>query len=167
VGHAAALVCPDHPIPDLYKVDQQFEVVQFVAPESLAADDPDTTVLDADDVPEMLALTALTEPGPFRPRTIELGTYIGLRHEGALIAMAGERFRPPGYVEISAVCTDPAYRGRGLATRLIRAVAAGIQRTGNRPFLHASATNTNAIRLYETLGFTLTNTLTIAIIRPV
>ncbi|HEY0473759.1 MAG TPA: GNAT family N-acetyltransferase [Kribbella sp.] len=167
VGHTAALVCPDLPIPDLFKVDQQFEAVQLVAPESLAAADPDTTVLGADDVPEMLALTALTEPGPFRSRTIELGTYIGLRHEGALIAMAGERFRPPGYVEISAVCTDPAYRGKGLATRLIRAVAAGIRSTGNRAFLHADATNLNAIRLYETLGFTRTNTLKVAIIRPV
>jgi predicted GNAT family acetyltransferase len=80
--------------------------------------------------------------------------------------MGGQRFHPPGYVEISAVCTDPAYRGQGLATRLIRAIAAGIQRTGDRPFLHASATNTNAIRLYESLGFTVSNQMKVTLIQP-
>jgi ribosomal protein S18 acetylase RimI-like enzyme len=165
-GHTAALIRPDLPIPDSFKVDRRFDLVQFVAPESLGTDDPDSTELGPDDVAEMLALTALTEPGPFRSRTIEFGSYLGLRHDGDLIAMAGERFRPPGYVEISAVCTDPAHRGKGLATRLIRAVAAGIQRTGNRPFLHTSATNLSAIRLYETLGFTLTNTMKVTLIQP-
>jgi predicted GNAT family acetyltransferase len=84
-----------------------------------------------------------------------MGTYLGLRHEGALIAMAGERMRPPGWTEISAVCTDPAFRGRGLATRLIRAVAHGIRARGERAFLHAGVTNTGAIRLYESIGFEL------------
>jgi hypothetical protein len=69
--------------------------------------------------------------------------------------MAGERLRPPGWTEISAVCTDPGHRGQGLATRLVRAVAAGIRERGDTPFLHASATNTGAIRLYESIGFTL------------
>jgi ribosomal protein S18 acetylase RimI-like enzyme len=173
VGHTAALVRPDLPIPEIFKVDQQFDLVQLLAPESFAADDPDASPLGVeagplglDDVPEMLALTALTEPGPFRARTIECGPYLGLRRDGALIAMGGQRFHPPGYVEISAVCTDPAYRGQGLATRLIRAIAAGIQRAGDRPFLHASATNTNAIRLYESLGFTVSNQMKVTLIQP-
>lgn len=82
-------------------------------------------MLGPDDVPEILGLVDRAQPGPFRKRTIELGTYLGIRRDGELIAMAGERMRPPGWTEISAVCTDPAYRGQGLATRLIRAVAAG------------------------------------------
>ncbi len=86
-------------------------------------------------------------------RTVELGTYLGLRRDGKLIAMAGERLHPPGFTEISAVCTDAAFRGQGLATRLVRAVAAGIRRRGETPFMHAAATNTNAIRLYESIGF--------------
>jgi predicted GNAT family acetyltransferase len=106
-------------------------------------------------VPEILELIACTEPGPFLPRTIELGTYLGIRRDGILVAMAGERQHPPGWTEISAVCTHGAYRGRGLATRLVRAVAAGIRERGETPFLHAIATTTNAIRLYESIGFTL------------
>ncbi|MER6217012.1 MULTISPECIES: GNAT family N-acetyltransferase [unclassified Streptomyces] len=106
------------------------------------------------DVPEMLGLVALTQPGPFLPRTVDLGTYLGIRHRGRLIAMAGERLRPPGWTEISAVCTHPEHRGRGLATRLVRAVAAGIRERGEVPFLHTAESNTAAIRLYESIGFT-------------
>src|SRR5258708_2948754 len=71
--------------------------------------------LGARDVPEMLALVERTQPGPFAPRTIELGTYIGVRDGGDLVAMAGERLHPPGFTEISAGCTDASHRGRGLA----------------------------------------------------
>jgi ribosomal protein S18 acetylase RimI-like enzyme len=166
VGHTGALMRPELPIPDTFKVDRVFDLVQLVAPESFGAADPEAVVLGLDDVPEMLALTTLTEPGPFRSRTFEFGGYLGLRHDGDLIAMGGERFRPAGYVEISAVCTNPAYRGQGLASRLIRAVAARIERTGDRPFLHASATNTNAIRLYESLGFTISNRMNVTIVEP-
>jgi ribosomal protein S18 acetylase RimI-like enzyme len=165
-GHTVALMRPELPIPDVFKLDQQFDLVQLVAPESFGVEDPEAVVLGPDDVPEMLALTAITEPGPFRSRTIEFGTYLGLRRDGDLIAMAGERMRPPGYVEISAVCTDPAYRSQGLASRLIRAVAARIEQSGARPFLHTGATNTTAIRLYESLGFTITNRMKVTVIRP-
>ena len=95
-----------------------------------------------EDVPEMLDLVERTRPGPFLPRTIELGTYLGIRRDGALVAMAGERLHPPGWTEISAVCTDEAFRGQGLATRLVHAVAAGIRERGETPFLHAAADNT-------------------------
>ncbi|GAA0915113.1 GNAT family N-acetyltransferase [Virgisporangium aurantiacum] len=129
--------------------------VQLVDDRLVAADDPDAVVLGADDVPEMLDLVERTQPGPFLARTVELGTYLGIRRGGRLVAMAGERLHPPGWTEISAVCTDEAHRGQGLATRLVRAVAAGIRRRGETPFMHASATNTNAIRLYESIGFRL------------
>ncbi|MFD5746421.1 GNAT family N-acetyltransferase [Streptomyces sp. NPDC127033] len=105
------------------------------------------------DVPEILDLVERTRPGPFLARTVELGTYLGIRRGGALVAMAGERMHPPGWTEISAVCTDPEFRGRGLAARLVLAVADGIRARGETPFLHAAADNTGAVRLYESLGF--------------
>ncbi|WP_405981671.1 GNAT family N-acetyltransferase [Streptomyces sp. NBC_00158] len=116
---------------------------------------PEAVRLGPSDVEEMTALVKLTEPGPFLPRTVELGTYLGIRHEGRLVAMAGERMRPPGWTEISAVCTHPDFRGRGLAARLVRSVGAVIRDRGDLPFLHAAAGNTGAIRLYESMGFTL------------
>lgn len=120
--------------------------------------DPDGAVLHIvelgeADVPEMLDLVARTRPGPFWPDTHQLGRYVGIRERGRLVAMAGERLRPPGWTEISAVCTAPEARGRGLAARLVADVAAHVAARGERPFLHVSAQNTSAITLYERLGF--------------
>ncbi|MFI5716697.1 GNAT family N-acetyltransferase [Nocardia sp. NPDC051750] len=115
--------------------------------------DAEVIELGADSVPEMLDLVARTRPGPFWPRTHELGTYLGIREHGTLVAMAGERLRPPGWTEISAVCTAPEARGKGYAARLIRTLVARIAARGERPFLHAVETNTGAIALYEKLGF--------------
>jgi predicted GNAT family acetyltransferase len=136
-------------------VEFHLEGVQLVDDGLAAAPDPEAVRLGPADVPEMLALTERTRPGPFLPRTVEMGVYLGIRREGALVAMAGERLHPPGWTEISAVCTDDAHRGQGLGTRLILAVAHGIRERGETPFLHAAADNTNAIRLYEALGFRL------------
>ncbi|MFD5405831.1 GNAT family N-acetyltransferase [Streptomyces griseorubiginosus] len=141
------------------------EGVQLVDTALRAEPAPEAVRLGPDDVPEILDLVARTRPGPFLRRTIRLGTYLGIRDRGRLIALAGERLRPPGWTEISAVCTDPAHRGRGLATRLVRAVAAGIRERGDTPFLHAAADNTNAIRLYESLGFTLRRRSPILLVR--
>ncbi|MFI5685236.1 GNAT family N-acetyltransferase [Streptomyces sp. NPDC051636] len=142
-------------VPDGWEITFRIEGVQLVDDGLAAAPDAEAVRLGTADVPEMLDLVARTRPGPFLPRTIELGTYLGIRREGALIAMAGERLRPPGWTEISAVCTDPGFRGEGLASRLIRAVAHGIRERGELPFLHTGAGNTGAIRLYESLGFRL------------
>ncbi|MEQ3549351.1 GNAT family N-acetyltransferase [Pseudonocardia nematodicida] len=121
--------------------------------------DDEAVVLGPGDRAEMADLADRTRPGPWLARTAELGTFLGIRHDGRLIAMAGERLRfdaGPGARarEISAVCTDPEFRGKGLAGRLVRAVAAGMLARGERPLLHASAANTGAIRLYRALGFT-------------
>lgn len=119
------------------------------------APDPEAVVLGADDVPEMLALVERNRPGPFLPRTHELGRYVGIRREGRLIAMAGERLHPNGWTEISAVSTDPEYRRQGIASRLVLDIAFHIQERGDRALLHAAADNVNAIRAYEKLGFAL------------
>ncbi|MFF4503092.1 GNAT family N-acetyltransferase [Streptomyces sp. NPDC001401] len=140
--------------------------VQLVDTGLRAEPDPEAVRLGPDDVPEILDLVSRTEPGPYLPRTVEMGTYLGIRHHGRLIALAGERLHPPGWTEISAVCTDPDHRGRGLATRLVRAVAAGIKERGEQPFMHARATNANAIRLYESIGFTLRRRTVFSLVRP-
>lgn len=114
---------------------------------------PETVVLGADDVPAMLELTALTKPGPFFRRTHELGRYIGIREDGRLAAMAGERMRYDGFTEISAVCVHPDFRGRGYAQGLVRAMMGWIADRGDTPMLHVFDDNHGAIALYESLGF--------------
>ena len=152
-GEAVLFPALHAPPPPGWEVLGLGEGVQLVATALDAAPDEEAVPLGPADVPDMLSLARQTKPGPFLAKTIELGAYLGIRSEGRLVAMAGERMRPPGWSEISAVCTDPAWRGQGLASRLTRAVAAGIVARGETPFLHAIASNTTAIRLYEELGF--------------
>jgi ribosomal protein S18 acetylase RimI-like enzyme len=113
----------------------------------------DSRVLTSGDVPKMLELVELTQPGPFRSATIELGRYYGHFRDGRLVAMAGERLHPPGFTEISAVCTHPGVQGQGLATALTQLVATTILQQGNTPILHVAVSNEGARRVYEALGF--------------
>ncbi|MFD6418950.1 GNAT family N-acetyltransferase [Streptomyces sp. NPDC060194] len=142
-------------VPDGWRFVENLPGVQLVADGLDSAADPEAVRLTPDDVPEMLDLVRRTQPGPFLPRTIEMGAYWGLRRGGRLVAMAGERLSLPGHTELSAVCTDPDHRGEGLAARLVRHVAQGVRDRGEMPFLHAAARNEPAIRLYLALGFTL------------
>ncbi len=151
--------------PDDWEVVGQGEGVQMIAPGFEGDGDPDIVRLHRRDVPEILELIERTKPGPFLPRTIELGDYLGIRRDGELVARAGERLHPPGWTEISAVCTDTEFRGLGFATRLVRAVGAGIVARGDTPFLHASGLNVNAIRLYESLGFVVRRRLTFRLLQ--
>lgn len=105
------------------------------------------------DAAQMLALATLTKPGPFFARTHQLGSFIGVRVEGKLVAMAGERMRPDGFTEASGVCVHPDHRGKGYAARLLREVTARILTRGERAFLHSYADNAQAIGLYESLGY--------------
>ncbi|MFD2081217.1 FR47-like protein [Actinopolymorpha cephalotaxi] len=143
------------PPPDGWDVIQRLDGVQFVASGVAPGDGAEAVPLGAEDVPEMLDLVERTRPGPFRPRTVEFGGYLGIRRGGRLVAMAGTRMRVPGWTEISALCTDDAHRGQGLAGRLVRAVATQILAGGDRPFLHSVADNAGAVRLYAALGFEL------------
>jgi ribosomal protein S18 acetylase RimI-like enzyme len=117
------------------------------------------------DAPAMVALAKLTEPGPFRLRTLELGTFFGILDAGRLLAMAGKRLHIPGYVEVSGVCTHPDARGRGYARLLMSRVMEEIVREGKTPFLHSFASNYGAIRVYEGLGFTLRRTFELAVVK--
>lgn len=152
-------------VPEHWETVERAEGVQLVADTLLTRADPEAVRLTTADVPEMLDLVSRNKPGPFLPRTIELGAYWGIRRGGRLVAMAGERLRPPGHTEISAVCTDAGHRGEGLATRLVRHVADGIRDRGDVPFLHAAGDNENAIRLYLSIGFALRRRTLFAVVR--
>jgi len=115
--------------------------------------DVETTVLGASDIAEILALIELAKPGPFRSRTIELGTYLGIREGGRLVAMAGERTWVGDFRELSAVCTHPDAQGRGYAQALIGRVINRMLRAGQTPFLHVDTGNLRAIAIYRSLGF--------------
>jgi len=109
--------------------------------------------LGAADSSEMVALAALTKPGPFGPRTHELGNFFGIRDHGKLVAMAGERMKIPGLTEVSAVCTHPEHTGHGYAAVLMTRVMQGIVKRGEVPFLHVRGDNLRAIEIYKRLGF--------------
>ncbi len=171
---AAALIGPsgfagivhDGGPPDGWSEVRRFDVTQMIGCDATGEPDPEAVVLSAADMPELLELVATTDPGPFLERTIELGTYLGLRRDGALVAMAGERMHIDGWTEISAVCTLPAYRGQRLSSRLVRDLIARIRARDERPFLHVLTSNTPAIAVYETLGFTARRTATITVLAP-
>jgi GNAT superfamily N-acetyltransferase len=150
---AFVLVAPQLPPPEDWEIRMSVPGIQMLAQSVEAETDREAVPLGPSDVPDMLGLVAKTRPGPFLPRTIELGDYIGIRRDGTLVAMAGERLRLPGWTEVSAVCTDETVRGAGLASRLVRAVVAAIRDRGDEALLHVASTNTSAIRLYRALGF--------------
>ena len=115
------------------------------------------------DAQAMYDLARRTKPGPFEQRTHLLGDFIGIKHDGALVAMAGQRLRLPGFIEISAVCVAPEYRWLGMGAELMRHMCARIFEQGQLPFLHTYQSNTNAIQLYSHLGFELRAKMQIAV----
>lgn len=154
-GRAAAVLgaAPMDP-PAGVEVVLAAELLQMHAPEFRALPPSAPLVeLAASDAPAMLELVELTRPGPFARRTHEMGRYLGIREEGRLVAMAGERLRLAGFTEVSAVATHPEVRGRGYARMLVSAVGAGIVARGETPFLHVYPHNEPAIRAYAALGF--------------
>jgi ribosomal protein S18 acetylase RimI-like enzyme len=155
-GEFIVLVRPDRgPTPCDTSLVLDKPALQMVAARPMPGARPaDAEPLGAADAQEMIALAELTEPGPFRARTHELGQFWGIRREGRLVAMAGERMKLPGFTELSGVCVHPDWRGHGFARDLSAFVAGAIAARGETPFLHVFADNRAAIRLYEQLGFT-------------
>lgn len=152
-GKVATVEAAETPVPPGLVVAKQAMLAQMVAERPAPPEPIDYLDLGDVDAPEMVALATQTEPGPFVEATHRLGAFIGVRVDGRLVAMAGERMRAPGLTEVSAVCTHPDWRGRGLAGKLMRVVMARIVARGETPFLHSYATNAGAIALYEKLGF--------------
>jgi ribosomal protein S18 acetylase RimI-like enzyme len=153
-------------IPDGWDVEWAGAGHQMVATDEVADLDAPGSPLGPGDAGEMVDLVERTRPGPFGPRTVELGGYVGVRVDGRLVAMAGERLRLPGHAEVSAVCTDPAFRGRGLAAALTAQVARTIAGRGEIPILHVAHGNDGARRVYERLGFTTRATIHVQALRP-
>jgi predicted GNAT family acetyltransferase len=166
-GTAVLLQVGESPQPPHTTVETTALGVQMVA-KTLTPIEPAAPVerLTDADAPEMFALATLTKPGPFKSRTHELGGFWGIKEDGRLVAMAGERMKLDGFTEVSGVCTHPDVRGRGYAGLLSRTVATQILHRGETPILHAYASNAPAIGLYESLGFTLRCHVTVTVLSP-
>ena len=118
------------------------------------------------DAPALLDLVAVTEPGPFGSRTPLLGRYLGVRHGDRLVAMAGERLRVPGHVELSAICVHPEARGKGYGAALTQSLMRRVFADGEVPFLHVRPDNKVAVILYRRLGFETRRELVVLWRRP-
>ncbi len=141
--------------PDGIELVMRFDCLQMVAFDFRPAEvSDDADVLGLADAQEMQDLTLLTKPGPFGLRTPDMGHYVGVHTDGKLVAIAGERMKPAGFTEISAVCVHPDHLGRGHARRLMSIVGKRIVADGRVPFLNVLPENFGAIKLYESLGFT-------------
>ncbi|OCX53779.1 hypothetical protein BEL04_05700 [Mucilaginibacter sp. PPCGB 2223] len=149
----ATLTAKDIVIPAPWKLIRHIVILQMVFDGPVPAEKEQLTPLDIEHVPAMLALTKLTNPGPFTERTIEFGNYEGIFVNGELAAMAGQRTQPRPYIEVSAVCTHPDHHGKGYAGRLIKSQLQKINTLQCIPFLHVRADNDAAISVYKKSGF--------------
>ncbi|MDA9501373.1 GNAT family N-acetyltransferase [Bradyrhizobium sp. DASA03068] len=157
--------------PEPVEIPAGFKVLLAETGEQMIGSPADTSLRDAEivrlgaaDVPAMMALTELTKPGPFAARTHELGTFLGIRAHGELVAMTGERMKPGNFTEMTAVCVHPDHRGRGYAQALLAAVARQIEARGEIPFLHVFSNNTSAIALYQRQGMRIRRRLRVTVL---
>lgn len=174
---AASLIAPGElvcfvgiapPLPSGWRIEQLVPIAQMSCRSRLEnVDGPDVVELSRPHLADMLALTALVYPHYFRPRTIEMGRYLGIYDGNVLAAMAGERMHFDGHREISAVCAHPDYTGRGYARRLIAMLTNAILDGGELPFLHFSHENVRAKSLYERIGFSFRTDIPLLVVtRP-
>jgi predicted GNAT family acetyltransferase len=163
----AVLFTPDAvTAPDTFKVVLAETGEQMLGtPAETPASGVEIATLGADDVSAMMELTALTKPGPFGVRTHELGTFLGIRVDGQLAAMAGERMKPGNYTEITAVCVHPSHRGKGFGQMLLSAVSGQIVARGEIPFLHVFSNNASAIALYRRQGMKIRRRLHVTVLQ--
>jgi len=163
----AVLFTPDAVVvPDGFKILLAETGEQMIGvPAENAIGGVETVTLGAADVAEMIALTELTKPGPFSARTHQLGTFLGIRIDGKLVAMAGERMKPANYTEMTAVCVHPDHRGRGYGQVLLAAISRQIVARGEIPFLHVFTNNTSAIALYQRQGMEIRRRLHVTVLQ--
>jgi len=166
-GEIAGILLDAPPeLPSMWTLLEFAPLLQMIYTDcKLPASSPDFIELTAADAPEMASLATLTKPGPFARRTNELGDFIGIRRDGKLAAMAGERMRAPGYTEVSAICTHPDHLGHGYATGLTVEIMRRILARGETPFLHVRASNQRAIELYRRLGYVERHHFQFAVLR--
>lgn len=150
------------PLPAAFVLGDQFLATQFVCQQRTPVPESDVALLELTeaDVPDMLELAELTQPGPFAGGMVALRRFVGIRQDGKLVAMAGERMQMLGYTEVSGVCTHPDWRGKGYARLLTHVIAEGIWQRGDTPFLHIAPENEAARRVYERLHFVERRTMT-------
>jgi predicted GNAT family acetyltransferase len=169
LGGTAALFLTEAPRPPAgWTLLREEPIYQMVASREWVDDGTEAGAirrLTAADAAAMVELAEVTEPGPFRLRTMELGNFYGVVEGGRLLAMAGKRIHLPGYIEVSGVCTHPEARGRGYAQRLMIRLMQEIALAGRMPFLHVAARNTGALRVYEKLDFRLRRSFELAVVR--
>jgi predicted GNAT family acetyltransferase len=158
--------------PDVVTAPAEFKILLAESGEQMVGTPAESSIrgvdivtLGVDDVPAMMALTELTKPGPFALRTHELGTFLGIRIDGRLVAMAGERMKPANYTEMTAICVHPDHRGRGYAQVLLGAVASQIAARGEIPFLHVFSKNDSAIALYRRQGMEIRRRLYVTVLQ--
>ncbi|MFD1631704.1 GNAT family N-acetyltransferase [Pseudopedobacter beijingensis] len=142
-------------IPHIWNVAHKVPILQMICQEPLFRKEISANIkkLSDEHIPQMLALTELTRPGPFKDRTIEFGHYQGIFEDDGLVAMAGQRMHALPYAEISAVCTHPQYLGLGYAGQLMMSQIKRILEQDQIPFLHVTISNKRAIKIYESMGF--------------
>lgn len=155
----------EEPLPRGWEQLQRTPILQMVA--EGAPDITSQSIVDLveSDIDAMKALIAIAQPGPFGQRTLFLGRYLGIKHEGMLVAMAGERLRLPGYVELSAIAVHPEARGRGYAAAITAHLMRDALARGELPFLHVRLDNA-AVNLYRRLGFRTRRELVVVWRRP-
>ena len=162
--HVALFTASPLNVPASWHVDRSRWIDQMICEDSPEPPHASPVALGTTDVPEMLALTAATEPGPFLTQTIQMGSYFGIRaSDGRLVAMAGERLQSTAFAEISAVCTHPEFRGRGYARALVTFLTAQILAAGKTPFLHVKSEN-GAKVVYHKIGFRLRAAMSLTVI---
>jgi predicted GNAT family acetyltransferase len=158
--------------PDVVSAPAEFKILLAETGEQMIGTPAESSIggveiitLGADDVAAMMALTELTKPGPFSARTHELGIFLGIRIDGELVAMAGERMKPANYTEMTAVCVHPSHRGRGYGQLLLAAISRQIVARGEIPFLHVFSSNSSAIALYQRQGMEIRRGLHVTVLQ--
>lgn len=149
------------PLPSNWTIMAELPCLQMIsdAPIPPLPDPPEMQLLGEAEKEDMINLVQRVQPGYFAPDTYQLGNYFGIRENGLLVAMAGERMRVSGMSELSAICTDPQYTGRKYAQHLIIRLCNSHHQHGIIPFLHVLDNNERAIKLYEYMGFRTRRTI--------